>query len=202
NTDAWTNTSADLLANDQVRGALAVKLSDAINQQVDVTEAVRERLPEGAQAAAPVIAAALENASGRAIDTFLASNAAQQIWEQLNRRMHTTLVKVLEGKDVGPLETSNGDVVLDLQPMVQTLAQRLGLGGKLAAQTQPGASQIVILRSDQLSKAQDAVKVLRALTIFLTIVVLAFYGLAIYLAWDRRRTMLEYVGGAFILVGL
>jgi len=202
NTDAWTQSSAKLLANDQIRSALSVKLSNALYENVDVTDAVRQRLPEQARAAAPVIAAALQNGSGRAIDTFLATPAAQNLWEELNRRMHATLVSVLEGKDVGALETANGDIVLNLQPMVKTLAQRLGFADQLAEHARPGAGQIVILRSDQLANAQHAVKVLRALSIFLLLVVLLFYALAIYLARGRRRAMLEYTGAALVVVGL
>src|SRR4026208_2373981 len=53
---AWANSSTQLLANDEVRGAIAQKLSDALFQRVDVEAQLRERLPaqrEGNAAAAP-----------------------------------------------------------------------------------------------------------------------------------------------------
>jgi hypothetical protein len=201
-TDAWTASAAQLLANDQVRSALAFKLDDALHQRVDVEAAVRERLPESAQAAAPVIAAGLQNASGRAIEGFLATSAAQDLWERMNRRAHSTLVAALEGEDVGRLQTTNGDIVLDLRPVVGRLATRLGLGDRFAVRGEPGSSQIVLLESDQLATAQKAVKALKALSMALVLVVLILYGLAIYIARGRRRVVLEAVGGAFVLVGL
>jgi hypothetical protein len=201
-TGQWTASASRLLENDQIRSALSLKIQNAIYARVDATAAVEQRLPENAQAAAPIIAAALQNASGRAIEAFLATAQAQALWEQVNRRAHATLVKVLEGKDVGPLETSNGDVVLDLKPFIGTVAARLGLADTLKEHADPESGQIVLLTSSELDNAQKAVKILKALTIFLALVVLFLYGLAIYLAHGRRRILLESVGGCFVLVGL
>src|SRR2546421_11329502 len=63
--EAWANSSTQLLANDEVRGAIAQKLSDALFQRVDVEAQLRERLPR-AQGAAPVLAATLQNTVGPA----------------------------------------------------------------------------------------------------------------------------------------
>jgi hypothetical protein len=51
---AWADSSTQLLANDEVRGAIAQKLSDALFQRVDVEAQLRERLPR-AQGAAPYL---------------------------------------------------------------------------------------------------------------------------------------------------
>ena len=45
---AWADSSTQLLANDEVRGAIAQKLSDALFARVDVEAQLRERLPRGA----------------------------------------------------------------------------------------------------------------------------------------------------------
>src|SRR3982751_2050414 len=52
---AWADSSTQLLANDEVRGAIVQKLSDALFQRVDVEAQLPERLPR-AQGAAPVVA--------------------------------------------------------------------------------------------------------------------------------------------------
>ena len=43
---AWADSSTQLLANDEVRGAIAQKLSDGLFQRVDVEGQLRERLPK------------------------------------------------------------------------------------------------------------------------------------------------------------
>src|SRR5262245_5711483 len=202
NTDAWTNSATQLLADDQIRGLLASRIADLLNERVDVQAQLEERLPPRAQSAAPAVAAALESATVRIVETFLSTARAQTLWENINRRAHAAIVNVLEGHDAGPVSTANGDVVLDLRPMIQQVATRLGVEDRLRQGANPDTGQIVILRSDQLKTAQRAVRVFRFLTVFLAIVVLVLYALAVYLAHPRRRIVLAGVGTSLLLSGL
>ena len=58
------------------------------------------------------------------------------------------------------------------------------------------------MSSDQLGLAQKGVQIIRFLSLWLFILVLVMFGLAIYLATGRRRETLRNVGFAFVLVGL
>jgi hypothetical protein len=202
---AWTNSSAQLLANDEIRGAIAQTLVDRLFERVDVEAQLRTRLPGRSQAAAPVLAAALESASVRVSDRFLQTDQAQALWKEINERAHAGVVKVLEGKDIGPnqnISTANGAVTLDLRPLITRVATRLGLEDKLKANANPDAGQIVIMRSNQLKTAQTAVKALNALSSLLLIVAFALYALAIYVARGSRRLLLGGTGVSLVLVGL
>jgi hypothetical protein len=201
-TDGWTDTADQLLQNDEIRGALSTKLVNLLFQRVDVAGALEERLPDQLQAAAPVLAGALQNVAPRAANLALSTAAAQTLWEEANRRMHTQLVAVLRGKKVRNVSTESGDVILDLRPLIKRLATRLGVEDKLKANASPTTGQIVILRSNQLEGAQKAVQVLRVLSIFIVIAVLALFALAIYLARGSRRLVLGGIGGCIFGVGL
>ena len=114
-------------------------------------------------------------------------------------------MKVLEGEDLGRngnISTANGAVTLDLRPAITRLATRLGLEDKLKANADPNAGQLVIMKSDQLGAAQTAVKILKALSSLLLLVVFALYALAIYLAQGRRRLLLGASGASLVFVGL
>ena len=202
---AWANSSSQLLANDEIRGAVAQTLVDRLFQRVDVEAQLRARLPERTQAAAPVLASALESAGVRAADRLLQTDQAQTLWMDINKRAHAGVVKVLEGKDLGKngnISTANGAVTLDLRPLITRLAARLGLEDKLKANADPNAGQVVIMKSSQLHTAQTAVKLLHALSSLLLIVVFALYALAIYLAQSRRRLLLGATGASLVFVGL
>jgi hypothetical protein len=203
---AWADSSSQLLANDDVRGAIAQKLSDALFARVDVEAQLRERLPKRSQGAAPALAAALQNTVGpAAADRLLQRPRVQTLWENANKRAHAGVVKVLEGKDLGKNEnisTANGAVTLDLRPAITRLATRLGLEDKVKANADPNAGQVVIMKSSQLDAAQTAVKILKALSSLLLIAVVALYALAIYLANGRRRLLLGATGASLVLVGL
>jgi len=206
NNQAWANSSTQLLANDEVRGAIAQKLSDGLFERVDVEAQLRERLPPRAKGAAGALAATLQNTVGpEAADKLLQRPRVQTLWQNLNKRAHAGVVKVLEGEDIGKngnISTANGAVTLDLRPAITKLATRLGVEDKLKANADPNAGQLVIMKSSQLEAAQTAVKILKALTSLLVIAVFALYALAIYLAQGRRRLLLGWTGASLVLVGL
>src|SRR3954465_4797011 len=202
---AWADSSTQLLANDETRGAIAQQLSDGLFRRIDVEAQLRERLPR-AQGAAPALAATLENTVGpAAADRLLQRPRVQTLWQNANKRAHAAVLRVLEGKDLGKngnISTANGEVTLDLRPAIMRLATRLGLEDKLKANADPNAGQLVIMKSSQLSAAQTAVKILKALTPLLLIAVGALYALAIYLSQGRRRLLLGATGASLVLVGL
>jgi len=203
---AWADSSSQLLANDEVRGAIAQKLSDGLFARVDVEAQLRERLPKRSQGAAAALAAALQNTVGpAAADRLLQRPRVQTLWENANKRAHAAVVRVLEGKDLGKngnISTANGVVTLDLRPAITRLATRLGVEDKLKANADPNAGQLVIMKSNQLGAAQTAVKILKALSSLLVLVVFALYALAIYLARGRRRLLLGASGASLVFVGL
>src|SRR3954454_10290286 len=82
NTDNWTKSSSQLLADPEIRGALSVYLVDQIYDNVDVSEVLAERLPPNAKALAVPLAAALEQPAVRTANALLARPRVQALWEQ------------------------------------------------------------------------------------------------------------------------
>ncbi len=200
-TDKWVATSSRLLEDDEIRGALSVYLVDQLYSNVDVAAELQQSLPPQVKPLAGPIAGGLRQLSVRAADALLARPRIQALWQEANRRAHEQLIAIVNGHS-DRLTTTNGDVVLDLSPLIQQLGDQIGLGGRLQQRLGPDAGKIVILHSDQLDAAQKAVKVLRALSIFLAIAVLVLFALAVYIAKGRRRETLRNVGTTFIVVGV
>jgi hypothetical protein len=195
-TNAWTDASGQMLANDEIRQQLSLYLVDSLFNSADATARIQQALPQNRAALAPLIAGALQNVAVQAADRILETPQAQALWEDANRRAHQNLIAVLEGKDVRRFQTENGEVVLDLGPLVQRLSQRFGI------QASPDAGKITILQSGQLKNAQRALKVIKVLSVFLLLLVLFLYGLAIYLARGHRRRILRATAVSFLLVGV
>ncbi len=195
-TDAWTNASGQMLADDEIRGQLSLYLVDTLFNSADATAKIQQALPPNRAALAPVISGALQNVAVQAADRILQTPQAQALWEEANRRAHQNLIAVLEGKDVRRFQTENGEVVLDLGPLVQRLSTRFGF------EAPPDAGQITILKSGQLKNAQRALKVIKVGSVFLLVLVLFLYGLAIYLARGHRRRILRATAASFLLVGV
>src|SRR5262249_32416063 len=177
------------------------KLVEVTFKQTNATAQLEKYLPKQAQGAAPAIAAGIQVAATRAADTLLKTARAQQLWEQANRAAHERLVAVLEKKQVGNISADTGTISLQLGPLAQKLDQRLGLKSRLGQSGSP-SGEIVLIESKNLKNAQNAVRILNALTIFLAIVALALYALAIYLARGKRRKFLEGAGTSLRFLGL
>jgi hypothetical protein len=191
-----TNASGQMLANDEIRGQLSLYLVDSLFNSADATAKIQQALPPNRAALAPVISGALQNVAVQAADRILETPQAQALWEEANRRAHQNLIAVLEGKDVRRFQTENGQVVLDLGPLVQRLSGRFGF------EAPPDAGKITILKSGQLKNAQRALKVIKVASVFLLVLVLFLYGLAIYLAHGHRRRILRATAASFLLVGV
>jgi hypothetical protein len=201
-TDNWTNASGRLLESSEVRSALSIYLVDQLYANVDVTAKLEQRLPPQADPIAAPLAGAIRQGLVNAGDAFFARPRVQQLWKNANRAAHKSFIALIDNKRE-LLQQTDGNVVLDLQPLVAQLAERGGLAGKLAEQVPPDAGQLVIMKGNQLGTARKAVKVIRVLSYFLFFLVLALYALAVYLAPPgRRRRVLMGVGVSLAVVGL
>ena len=201
NTDNWTKSSAQLLQNPEIRNAVSVYMVDQIYENVDVSQVLAARLPPRTQGLAAPLAAALEQPAVRTAYALLARPRIQALWEEANRKAHTLFMAVIDGKK-GLLTTTNGNVVLNLRPLIDQVVERSGLGGRVAQKLPPDAGQIVVMKGSQLETARKGVKVIRVLSFFLVFLVLGLFALAVYLAAGRRRSVLLGVGMSVFLVGL
>jgi hypothetical protein len=201
NTDEWTKTSSELLEDEQIRTAVATYLVDELYANVDVAAELRRVLPGDAQRLAGPAAGGLREFAQRAAVRVLASPRVQEAWEDANRQAHRQLLDVIEDK--GELvTTSNGEVFLDLRPLVERVGDRVGIGGNLSEKLPPNAGKLAILRANQLEAAQTGVNLIQNLAIVLPLLWLALWALAMYLAIGRRREALKAIGIGMIVAGV
>lgn len=196
--DQWADQSGQLLESEEVREAISLRLVDALYSSEDVSERLAQRLPPALDPLAVPASAALRQLALDQAEALLERPRVQALWEEINRRAHERLVAVLEGNEGRLFTTEGGDVVLDLTPLVNVLQDELGLGGRLPED----ARTITIMHSDQLEAAQSAVQVVKVLSAFLAIAVVALLALAVYLATGFRREAVRAAGVGLLAVGL
>jgi hypothetical protein len=192
-TDSWVETSSDLLEDEDIEAAVAGFLVDALFTNVDVETEFQERLPPQFQSLAGPAAGALRELADRAALEALGRPRIQQLWEDANRAAHDTFIDVVEND-------TEEDVTLDLNTILEDLGSRVGID--IADRLPEGAGQIEVLQADQLTAAQSAVRILRAVGLGLAFLALALYALAIYLADGWRRQALRASGFGFIVIGI
>ena len=201
NTDNWVHTSDRLLQNDEVRTQLSGYLADELFANVDVQAELEKTFPPRLAPLAGPASGALHQLAPKVAERALETSQAESAWSTANRTAHETLLKILNDEG-SAVSTGGGEVTLDLKTLLSESSGQLGLAGKLASKIPPDAGQLTILKSDQLSMAQDIGKLVRHLPIVLTLLALLLYGTAVYLAGPRRRRALRSVGFGFIVAGL
>ena len=186
-TPTWTDTSAKILQDPEVRQTLSTYLVDQLYTNVDIAGELRDALPPRAKPLAAPAAAGLRNVLVESAQRVLASPQAQRAWRLANERASRQLNRLLDDGD-GALTSTNGEIVLDLRPLVGRISGNDTVRSRLGT-LPPDAGRIVLLRSDQLKTAQSGAKGLHALEALLVPLVVLIFALAIWLAQDRRRAL-------------
>jgi len=201
NTDNWVNTSDRILQNPAVQSELSAYLANELFANVDVQAELAKALPPQLSALSGAAAGGLSQLAPKVAERALDSAKVQGLWSSANRAAHETLLELLDGGS-GALRTEGGKVTLDLSSLLTQVGDQLGVGEAVASKLPPEAGKLTILRSDQISTAQNGAQLIRDLPVVLTLLALLLYGLAIWLAGPRRRQALRSAGLGFVVAGV
>jgi hypothetical protein len=199
---ASTQTSTAVIHDATVRHALAVYLVDQLYANVDVEAQVKQRLPSQLKPLAGPAAAALEDPAAQATTFLLARPRVQALFVSAASDTHKQLIDVLENKTGLGVTTANGTVQVNLGQLVRQIGTDVGLPASALDKLPPNAGVVTVMHSNQLGLAQTGVRAIRILSLWLLVLVLAMYALALYLAVGVRRQTLRNIGWAFVIVGL
>jgi hypothetical protein len=200
NTGVFADTSSSLLDDPQIRSSIANRAVDELFANVDVQAEVQEQLPSGYKSLSGPAAAGLRQASYEIVNRALEQPRFQSLFKTTLEETHKTLVEVLEGGGER-VSTEGGEVTLNLRAIIQEAADRIGIGDQVADKLPADAGRIVILRADELDTAQNVFELLKALAWVLPILTLIAFGLAVWLAGERRLAV-RGVGVTLVVVGI
>jgi hypothetical protein len=200
----YLDTVGPLVDSPQVQDAVATKVINAIEQQVDV-EAILNEVFAGVITDRPRLQRLVGPLSGainglieREVRSFVASETFADIWIRVNTRAQQTLVRALKGEDTGAVSVQGDQVVLDVSEVIDQVKQRLVARGLTIVQNLPIPDvdkQIVLLDAQQLRQARTIYAFANPLARWLIVVVVALY-LAAFLLARRRPRMTVTIGVA------
>jgi hypothetical protein len=193
-TDEWVDTSAELLEDEEIRTALGVALVDSLYDSAAVREGLEQRLPPELDRLAAPASAALKEVARRNAPRVLGTEPALNAWRRANEAAHATLLAIVEGE-------TDRSLTLDLESLLREMAEGTGLPADAVDRLPPEVKTIEIASPDQLETAQSGLDLFETLVwVLLGLAVVAFAA-AIFLAADRRRTILA-VGGCLIVAAI
>jgi len=199
--DSWSNATQKVIADPAVQHSVATRLVDSLYANVNVPAALQQRLPAQLDGIAAPLASALHDRAITATEELMQRPKLQALIVNASATAHQKLINVLENKTGYGITTGNGVVTINLTQLLQQVAADIGLPGKLVAKLPPDAGTITLMKSNQLNAAQTGVNIIRVMSAWLLVAVLALYGFAIFLAHGQRRRTLARVGWSLVIVG-
>jgi hypothetical protein len=201
NADNWSNTSAAMLNNSEIRTQMSGYLVDEVYANADVTQQIADGLPRRLKPLAGPAASGLREAAQRTTDRALARPRLQEVWKDANRVTAQQFINVAEGNSKFVTASGNA-LVLNVRALVVEIVGRLGLPTSLAGKIPPDAGAITIMSNTQVDTMKNVVSWVRHLAVVLPALTFLMLGFAVYLAVGRRRETLLIAGLDLIAAGL
>jgi hypothetical protein len=209
-TDRYIDTITPLASDPAVQEAMVDRVTTALFERLDIEavtqeaiDALSERgLPPRAAAGLTALAVPLtEGIRGFVEDKvreFVQSDVFQQAWIEANRVAHTQLVAVLTGDTSGAVDVSGNTVSVNLAAVIDAVKQQLVAAGFTIAERLPEVqATFTIFESADITKVQNAFDALSTGSRVLPWLAVLLLAVAVYVARDRRRTL---VAGALVVV--
>lgn len=198
----YIETVGPLVNDPQVQAAIVTKVTDAIEQQVDVEALLNEALgpvitdrPRLELLIGP-IAGAVNGLIERQVEDFVASDAFEDLWIAANTRAQQALMRVLEGDTSGAVSVQGDEIVLDVSEVIDQVKQQLvarGLTVLDRVNLPDKDRQIVLLESPELKQLRNIYAFANPIAKWLIVLVALLY-LAAYVLSRRRPRMAVIIG--------
>jgi len=208
-TDRYVSTVSPLATDPAIQDAAVKRISKAADVRVDGNQAAAELadwlhsqgLPPRATAAVrglgPQIDSATDSAVTKVVTRVVHSDAFATVWTNANRRAHSAVVHALTGQGRGALGVSDGTVTLDVGTAVDQVKQQLVAAGLSPAEKIPDVNkQLVLIKSDQLSKIRKGAHALDVVGNWFPVLVVLIGASGVFLARRRRRALARTALGA------
>ncbi len=231
NTDRWVATVGPLAQDPAVQEYLARTISTEVFMALGVQEklatVIQDRAPQLAFLAAP-ITTSVQGFVQDQVMKLTQTEAFQTLWVEANRFAQTQIQAILRGKGSDIISTSNGQVVLNLLPIVnEALTQISQVASDLVGRTitlptitsgevpseaiakieaatgvqlPSDFGQIVVLESEQLAAAQDGFTLVNRLVYATLIVFVLFFIAAMWVSVRRRRTLIQILSASALVL--
>lgn len=196
--DEFSQSVEGTLQNDDVQDRFGRGLARFVIERGDLESRLEGELPPRLQFAAPLLSVELEPLIAQVVERLLDSGAVERVTQQAIRDFHAGLLALLRDED-RQISVADGELVLDLNPLLDRLFQRVGV---TPPESLGDAGHIVILDDTSgLAQASFFVKNSGTLTLLGLLGALLCFAAAIAL-FARVRLGLRAGGIAALAVGL
>lgn len=185
-TDVWVETSRATIQAPEVQDAVGRWTVDQVFDRAHPESALRSVLPDRVDVLAGPLTSRLRTESYEAAIRAMGDPWVEERWVESNRAAHERLLRIIDGDDPILLETSQG-LVLDLRPLLEGIAERIGMDAAIVDKIPSSVSQVRAKRSPEAERAIELLRLLDGWGGLVSLLSLPLLALGIWLSHDRRR---------------
>jgi hypothetical protein len=201
-TGRWVATVQPLINDPAIQNYLTDRITNTVVSEINLSGNINQaaaqlndkgltRISSLLTTFGPQIVSSVTGFIHSTVHTVITSQQVARIWTQVNTIAHQALVKVLSGQGGGAISTSNGQITLNLGPIIAVVKQDLVQHGfSLASSIPPVSPTLALFQAKDLGKAQALYRLIKALKIVLPILALLLLAAGVYLARGRRRALI------------
>jgi hypothetical protein len=205
-TGRYVATVEPLINDPAIQNVLTDRITNEVVSQLNINGTVDQaasqlqsrgltRISSLLDSFGPQITSAVTGFIHSTVHTVISSQAMATAWVQVNTIAHQAVVKLLSGQGNGTLTNTNGQISLNLAPLIAVVKQALVQRGFSLASNIPIVNATVpLFQAKELGKAQAGYRLVSDLKIVLPILALVLLAAGVFTARYRRR--------ALIVVGL
>ncbi len=161
NTDEVTETTEEILADEDVHEQLSIFAVDQLYATVDVQGQIEQRLPDPAKALAAPVGAAVRQFATDVAEQALATPEVQDLVSSAVARAHQRFVNLI--RDEGEyVSTTGGEVTFEYGSVVADLAARLGVDPATISQIRGIVQDVSQDLRQRLTTAETEIEAARA----------------------------------------
>lgn len=218
NTSRYVKTVAPLASNPAVQEAVATRITDEILATVDVPALAQEavgalssnrdltdRQTAALAALTGPLTSGIESYTEEAVTEIVQSEQFATVWVEANTVAHQRLDAALSGQNADrSIRVEDSQVVLDLDPLVGQVKQRLLDRGFMLAEKIPDTTRatIVLFQAPNATLMQTAYSTLNTLGFWLPLVAIALAVAGSLVCHNRRRAVTWLGFGLIVTMGL
>ncbi|MFJ1796709.1 hypothetical protein [Kitasatospora griseola] len=209
-TNRFVSTMAPLASDPAVQGAVANRATNAIMQQLPISDLLNEVAPTDRPAlnaalgkVGPALTDGLSGFVHSQVLNVVQSDAFAGIWEGILRDAHAAFTNVLTGQGGGAVKVKGDTVSLDLAPVIAQVKDRLVANGVgLAAKIPEVHTDFVLVQSDAVKKAQTGLRLLDLAGFWVPVLAVVCAVGGILLAVRHRRATVTTALAMAVAAGL
>lgn len=231
NTDRYVATVGPLAQDPAVQEYMARTITDevflALGVQDKLAAVIQEKAPQLVFLAAPITSSVKGFVQDQVLK-LVQTQAFQDLWVAANRFAQSQVVAILRGNGGDIISTANGQVVLNVLPIVnQALAQVSQVASDLLGRTitlptitatdvpadaiakieaatgvtlPSNFGQIVVVDSQQLASVQDGFSLANRLVYATLILFVLLFIAAMWVSVSRRRTLIQILSASAVVL--